>query len=170
MKRYITRILLLALICPGFAYAQPTAEALATVQRLLEAVRKGEARTVVNLTHPKVHELVGGREKMLSVLTDAFQSAKIAGHKLDQVVIGQPSAIGRDGEQVFLFVPYIGVSSNKERSTTIEAFYLGISADAGDTWRFVDGSRMDQQNIKLFIPSYSGTPPFPRTKHTVERR
>jgi len=169
MKSYIMRMLILALICPGFAYAQPTSEALSTVQRLLEAVRTGEAITVVNLTHPKVHELAGGREKMLSLLTETFRSAKAAGHKLDKVVIGKPSALGRDGEQVFLFVPYIGVSSNKERSTTIEAFYLGISADSGQTWRFVDGSRMDQNNIKLFIPSYSGTPPLPRTKHTIEQ-
>ena len=66
---YIMRMLILALICPGFAYAQPTSEALSTVKRLLEAVRTGEAITVVNLTHPKVHELAGGREKMLSLLT-----------------------------------------------------------------------------------------------------
>lgn len=170
MKRYIARMLLLSLIFPGFAFAEPTAEALTTVHSLLEAVRIGEAKAVIDLTHPKVHELTGGRQKLLSVLTETFRSAKIAGHKLDQVVIGQPSALGRDGKQVFLFIPYIGVSSIKERHTTIEAFYLGISADAGNTWRFVDGSRMDQQNIKLFIPSYSGDPPLPRTKHTVERR
>lgn len=170
MNRKMARLLFIALIIPGFAYASPTAKALATMQRLVDAVRIGDAKAVVNLTHPKVHELAGGREKILSVLTETFLSAKITGHTLDRVVIGKPSALGRDGKQIFLFVPYIGVSSNNERSTTIEAFYLGISADDGDTWRFVDGSRMDQQTIKLFIPSYSGEPPLPRTKHTVERR
>lgn len=170
MNRQIVRLLLILLICPRFAYAQPTVEALATLQRLVDAVRMGDAKAVVNLTHPKVHELAGGREKMLSVLTETLQSAKITGHKRDRVVIGKPSALGRDGKQIFFFVPYVGVSSNNERSATIEAFYLGISADDGDTWRFVDGSRMDQQTIKLFIPSYSGEPPLPRTKHMVERR
>lgn len=170
MHRQIARILLIILICPGLAYAQPTAEALSTLQKLVDAVRIGDAKAVVNLTHPKVHELAGGCEKMLSVLTETFQSAKINGHTLDRVVVGKPSALGRDGKQIFLFVPYVGVSSNNERSAKIEAFYLGISADDGDTWRFVDRSRMDQQTIKLFIPSYSGEPPLPRTKHTVERR
>jgi hypothetical protein len=163
-------ILLLALICPLLAYAQPAEVALATLQRLVEAVRTGDAETVVNLTHAKVHEMAGGREKMLIILTETFQSAKNAGHKLDQVVIGQPSSFGRNGKQLFIFVPYIGRSRNNERSTTIEAFYLGISEDSGASWRFVDGSRMGQQNIKIFIPSYSGQPPLPSTKHTTERR
>lgn len=67
MMSYIMRMLILALICPGFAYAQPTSEALSTVKTLLEAVRTGEAITVVNLTHPKVHELAGGRENALAL-------------------------------------------------------------------------------------------------------
>lgn len=170
MIRPIARMLLLALIYPGLAFAQPTTEALATAQKLLEAVRTGDAKGVVNLTHSKVHELVGGREKMQSLLTETFRSARIAGHKLDRVVLGQSSEIGRDGKNIFLFIPYTGVSSNSGHSTTIEAFYLGISADAGNTWKFVDGSRLNQQNIKLFIPSYSGEPPLPTTKHTYERR
>ncbi|MCK7494823.1 MAG: hypothetical protein MZW92_29710 [Comamonadaceae bacterium] len=95
---------------------------------------------------------------------------KSAGHNPDEAKLGQPSALGRDGEQFFVFVPYIAVSGNKDRTTTIEAFYLGISSGTSNAWTFVDGSRINSQNIKLFIPSYSGNPPLPQTKHTVVQR
>lgn len=162
--------LLLAFVFPLFASAQPTEVAKATLEKLVDAIRTGDAGTVVNLTHPKVHGMVGGREKMLAALTETFRSARNTGHKLDQIVVGQPSPLGRDGKQIFVFFPYVGVSSNNEISTTIEAFYLGVSEDSGLNWKFVDGSRMDQRNIKMFIPSYSGQPPLPSTRRTTERK
>lgn len=163
------RLLFLAILFPILAHAEPAQVALFTLKRLVEAVRTGNSETVVELTYPKVHEMLGGREMMLTTLSQTFEAARSAGHTLRQVVIGKPSSIGNDGKRLFIFFPYIGVSGGNGSTTTIEAFYLGISEDNGNSWKFVDGSRMDQRAVKIFIPSYSGHPALPKIKHTTER-
>lgn len=162
--------LLLAMLFPLLTYAEPVDVALVTVKQLVQAVRAGNAETVVDLTHAKVHEMLGGREKMLATLSETFGLARAAGHKLSKVEIGQPSSLGHDGKRLFLFIPYISVAGSNQQTTTIEAFYLGISEDNGASWKFVDGSRMDQQSVKIFIPSYSGQPALPSVRRITERK
>lgn len=164
------QILAIGLLVPLLAHTESVDLALVTLKKLVEAVRTGSAETVVELTHPKVHEMVGGRETMLATLSQTFESSKAAGHRLQRVEIGKPSALGRDGRRVFIFFPYIGLSGGNENTTTIQAFYLGISDDNGGSWKFVDGSRMDQRSVRIFIPSYSGQPALPSVKHTTERK
>lgn len=166
----LAALLTAAVLFPVCTFAQPAETAMATVRKLVNAVRGFDAQTVVDLTDPEVHELMGGRDKMLAALTTTFKAAKDSGNRLERVELGVPSTLGRDGRNLFLFVPYNATSSNRERSTTIQAFYLGKSADNGATWRFVDGSRIDQQSILLFLPAYRGEPPLPGTKHVTERK
>ena len=113
MNRRIATVLF-TFILPLLAHAQPTEVAMANVKKLLQAVSTGDADTVVNLTNGKLHQMLGGREKMIATLTETFRSAQRAGHKLNQFSVGQPSPLGRDGKQIFLFIPYVGTFSNNE--------------------------------------------------------
>jgi hypothetical protein len=48
------------------------------------------------------------------------------------------------------------VLTTRGQDTTGKAFFLGISDDAGISWKFVDGQKITQDNIKMFIPGYDG--------------
>ena len=76
-----------------------------------------------------------------------------------------PSMMFSGDDLLYAFVPYIDTLEMPERAPNeVRAFFIAISHDAGNSWKFVDGEGLTPENLQKIIPSYRGQPlPIVRT-------
>jgi hypothetical protein len=51
---------------------------------------------------------------------------------------------------------YRHVGDSGQATDEVRAFFVAISNDAGDSWKFVDGEAISPANLEKIIPSYRG--------------
>lgn len=73
----------------------------------------------------------------------------------------------KDASRLFAFVPYASTLATGKYTSVTQAYLLALSADSGETWKFVDGRGVTPSQVKAIVPSYAGEL-LPKS-HTVER-
>src|SRR5688500_15188216 len=103
----------LALVClvVGCSKASPEDAAIqksakAKAEEIQSALVKGDFGKVADLTHPRVIEGLGGREKMLDVMTRGLAEMKEQGFEFKSVTVLDPSAPVKGGKEIYVFVPF----------------------------------------------------------------
>lgn len=151
------------------AAADPKDRALEQATQLVERMKAFDANGVADLTYTKLFERQGidpvkAREAAVA-LNEQLQSIGAHYVKFD-LQAGDPPFAG-DG-QLYVILPYVQVMEAKGRRIQAEGFFIGVSEDQGQNWRFVDGAGASEQGIRLIIPSYSGAPLPPRRQRSVQ--
>ena len=122
----------------------------------LAAFREGNVAAFVKMTHPRMIESEGGKDR----LADMTQRAKAA---LDEQTNGydsrveQPNRIIEGNGIAFTIIPQsVSIRLKAGQQLDRKSFLLGISEDDGRTWKLVDGAVGAPKIRELF-------PEFPRT-------
>jgi hypothetical protein len=69
------------------------------------------------------------------------------------------SLIFSGDDHLYAFVPYIDrLEIPGQASKEVRAFFIAISHDAGNSWKFVDGEGITPENLRKIIPGYGGQP------------
>jgi len=159
--RCVLATVVLILACGEVVAAEPDQKERVkkSAQAIGEATRKGDAAAIVDLTYGPVVEEAGGREKMIAAVGPGLTMFEV----LD-FTVGEPGDFHTAGKQTFVVVP-ISVSVQVETLKVKGNSYLfGISADAGATWKFVDGQGLsdEAERKKLFpeLPAGLKLPPL----------
>jgi hypothetical protein len=91
----------------------------------------------------------------LESLRPQYESAKAEPRsRLRTIEYDMPLEPFRAGTQFFTVVPYRLETPAPGAWLTENSFFLGISDDAGATWRFVEGETLHPDRIDLIIPGY----------------
>ncbi|MDG2014943.1 MAG: hypothetical protein P8J33_15670 [Pirellulaceae bacterium] len=141
----------LALVFPAILFAQDSkdAEILKQVknqaQMMVDATLKGNYETVVKLTYPPALETIGGIEKAIEVVKAQMAQMKEGGMKIVSFKLGDLKEIARTAEMAFVIIPTNTEMTIPQADVTAVSYLLGISADNGKTWSFVDGAALDPQ-------------------------
>src|SRR4051794_28061312 len=125
-----------------------------TAERTNKALVAGDFATVVDLTHPKLVELMGGRAKMIATIQATVAQMKGQGIAFKSASIETPAdAIAAKNGQLFAIVPFsisvsipIGIARQK-------SFMIASSTDKGHSWKFVDAGNVDPATLKQVLPS-----------------
>lgn len=126
-------------------------EAKARVEQLNKAVVQNDFEKIADLTHPKVVELLGGRKAMLEMMQKGSKEMASQGVKFESVAVAEPSEPVAGGAELFLTVPFTLKLKVPNGKLTQHAFVVGISADHGKSWHFVDGT--NPELVKHAIPN-----------------
>lgn len=122
-------------------------------QEVGTAVIKGDFAKVVDLTYPKVVTAMGGREKMIAAVETGMKQMKTQGFSFRSLTAGTPGAFLTEGGNTFTIVPTtleMGVPGGK---AIAKGYLLGISADGGKAWTFVDGAGLEsKQQREIVLP------------------
>src|SRR5688572_11812553 len=122
-----------------------------TAKSLLE----NDFETLMKFTYPKVIELVGGRDKMISLIKKGTVEMDQQGISFDKVIIGEPSKTIMAGEEAHCLISqtiFMKVPKGKIKS---ETYLLAISKDSGNHWFFIDTVNLTMDNIKKVLPNYN---------------
>jgi hypothetical protein len=131
------------------------------------ALLNDDYETIIRFTYPKVIELVGGRDKMISLIKNGKIEMGKEGISFDKVTIGEPSKTVIAGDEIHCFVPqtvYMKVPNGKLKSAT---HLLAVSRDNGTNWFFIDAVSLNKDNIKIVLPNYNFDLILPTKKEPI---
>ena len=120
-----------------------------------KALLDDDYETIIRFTYPKVIELVGGRDKMISLIKNGKIEMGKEGISFDKVTIGEPSKTVIAGDEIHCLIPqtvYMKVPKGKLKS---ETHLLAVSRDNGTNWFFIDAVSLNKDNIKMVLPNYN---------------
>ena len=76
------------------------------VEEINNALLKEDFGMVVDLTHPKLVALMGGRQKMISVMEAGTKEMKSKGFEFHSAKVEDPSEPVKSGSDLFVVVPF----------------------------------------------------------------
>lgn len=162
----MTLLMLPALVC---AEDDKVARLRKAADEVGQAVLKEKHEKVIELTHPKVVELIGGRDKMLQTLRDISAALKEQGIEFDSIKFEAPEKIIGSGKHEFSVVPYVLRIRQNEATLKQRTYLLAVTPDAGKTWWFINGPIPDK--MRQAIPDFPEKLELPKEeKATVERK
>lgn len=119
------------------------------------ALLQGDYETLIKFTYPKIVEMVGGKESMISLIKKGKIEMNQQGISFDEVTIGDPSNIVKAGDEIHCLVPqkiFMKVPKGKMKTGT---HLLAVSKDNGNHWFFIDTVNLTMENIKNVLPNYN---------------
>ena len=164
-------VLLLSFFSMHSRAADIAANASRDAARLVACMKAFDAGCVNSLTYTKMLEDHGiSRDQLDQGLVKMYRQMKSlrARYAVFELSAAWPPIVSR--ENTFVFIPYSMVLTARGQDTIGKAFFIGISGDSGVSWKFVDGQKITQDNIKMFIPGYDGAalPPTSLSQRAAE--
>lgn len=121
-----------------------------------DALIRGDFNKLVDLTYPKLVELIGGRARMVSLLKTRRKEMKTQGNEFSSVSVHQPKETVSIGTRTFAIVPFTLKLNVPEGTLIHETFLIGISEDRGVTWTLIDGTNLDERRLRILLPDAGG--------------
>ena len=145
MKLLIVIPALVALLYPSVLFAQENEAATRKLvkqkaQAMVTAILKGDYETVVKSTYEPALETLGGSEGALETIKQQMDQMKASGMKIVNFDLSDPQKIFSTPEMLFVIVPTSTEMSIPNATVNAKSYLLGLSADKGKSWKFVDGS------------------------------
>ena len=125
----------------------------ARANELSDALEHKDYAKVVDLTYPKVIEYAGGREKLLTAMTNELKTMEAEGVQIISSKPSAPSQFVHDSGGIYAVVPITSKFKAKDGIFQVEGSLIAISADAGQNWTFIDATGKDQVELKKLLPN-----------------
>jgi len=125
--------------------------ATAKVDEMIKALVAGDFAKIADVRHPKVIEMNGGREKLLAVMEGGMKAAKEQGIEFVAATSGAATAPVKAGADTYIIVPFKLEMKAPVGKLTQNTFVIGVSADDGKTWKFINGD-LDRKVVRDILP------------------
>lgn len=125
----------------------------ARANELSDAIERKDYAKVVDLTYPRVIEYAGGREKLLTAMTNELKTMEGEGVQIISSKSSAPSQFVHDAGGIYAVVPITSKFKAKDGLFQIEGSLIAISTDNGQNWTFVDSTGKDQTELKKILPN-----------------
>lgn len=169
----ISRFLLVALLAasPLLAAADtPADRAAAQAMQLVERMKNFDSEGAADLTYTRFLERMGIDPAMpRQASAQLNEQLKAVGARYTRFELGEPRQPFAGDGQLYVFIPYVQEMEARGKRRVQEAFFIGVSDDQGQSWKFVDGAAATPQNIKAVIPSYGGAPLPPKRQEVLDQ-
>jgi hypothetical protein len=153
MKYPLLTVFTLFCLIAQNATADPETERIRQVaQGSGTALSKGDYKALVDLTFPKVVELMGGRKKMIELLRRGTEEMKKQGSAILSAEVAEPKEVIKSGKRRFAIVPMTVRMKVPEGTMRSQGYLLAISMDEGKTWTFIDGSGLTKEKLAQLLP------------------
>lgn len=137
-------------------------------KELNDALLSKDLEKFLDLTHPKVIELGGGREKMRTTMKTQMEQTDADGVKVLSSSAGTPTQIIHDSGSIYAVLPLTLKVKAQAGTFQTESTLIGVSADNGTNWTFVDASGQDSGELKKVLPSVADKIKVPPTKQPLK--
>lgn len=127
----------------------------------------GNLNKFVDLTYPKVVELMGGRAKMISLIENGLREMKAQGFEMSAASFESPKEVVAVGSQLFAIVPYTLKMKAPGGILTQQSYMLGISNSGVTKWTFIDATNVDEAKLKIVLPGAVGRLTLPKKQPPV---
>jgi hypothetical protein len=153
----------LLVVAPVALAADSAANALHDARSLADCMKALDTECTLKWMYTKPLLDQGfGLGELRAQLNVSFENLKLVHGETERFEFGAPgSTFAGDGKQ-YIFIPYQETMNIQGQRYSQTAYFIGVSEDAGGSWKFVDGIGFSEKNIRTIIPSFSGGPLPPR--------
>lgn len=135
-------------------------------KRVTTAVVERDFELFAKLTHPKLVEEMGGPKKFVAYLEAESVADGRQGFEILDTTLEPPGEWAESESNLFVIIPYeIEIRSPKGRLLT-KSFLIGISADKGKEWKFLDGNGPIDK-VKKIVPDFPDSLKLPKKQRPV---
>lgn len=103
-------------------------------------------------TYPKIVEMMGGKEKMISMLQNTFNDSLM---KIISDSLGEPGKLVSTDKELQCIVPQKLVMTVGKQQITMRSCLIAVSDNDGKNWYFIDGGGEDSAALKASLPNLS---------------
>jgi hypothetical protein len=124
------------------------------------ALTSGDYKRLVDLTYPKLVEMIGGRDKMIEILRTGTEDMKAHGSAILGAEVSEPKEVVTTGDKQFAIVPMTVRVQVPDGTVRSKSFLVAVSEDRGKTWTFIDGaglhktSGQERETLTQILPAF----------------
>ncbi len=131
------------------------------VRKMVNAMYQSEPDVILSYTHPKIIDMLGGREKAKSMLESACADVKSMGMKVESMTFPVDPTFLDSYTNRYVIVPTLTIVSANGQRLESKNYQFGIQEIGTKGWKFVEGSRINQQNVRTLFPDFPKSYEFP---------
>jgi len=135
------------------AFAESHPRLAAQAKEVSDALSRRDFSKIVDLTYPKLVETLGGRDKMIASMTEEMKQMETEGVVLLSSSAGTPTQILNDSGSIYAVLPTVLKVKAKAGIFQSEGSMIGISADSGANWTFLDTGGKDPGQLRILLPN-----------------
>jgi hypothetical protein len=139
----------------------PIARIKQEAQICAKATVDGDFTTLLAHTQKRVVDLMGGKDAVVTGMTQALKQLRDQGIKYDHITIGNPASLQKIGSLTVSLVPEEIVLKAEGGQMEMDSNMLAFSEDSAKTWSFVDLSSLSAEQFFKIYPELSGQFIFP---------
>lgn len=109
----------------------------------------------LNFSHPKVVEMIGGREKLIQATTAAMGRMEKEGYIFKNVNFKEPSKFIKKGNETQVTIRQEILMKTPKGKILADYTLIGISNDNGKNWKFIDTSGKSKEVMRKYFPNLS---------------
>jgi hypothetical protein len=132
------------------------------VRSIQTAVYDGNVEVVIGYTHPKIIELLGGQENAKVEFSALLSKLQSGGMKLESFAFPTPPTFMKSDASEFVIVPTLSVISTNAARVESLNYQVGNRKIGASNWTYIEGSRLNKQNVKDFLPDFPADYEFPK--------
>ena len=133
-----------------------------------QAFLKGDYKTFADYTYPGLLKMMGGKDKMETVMKGIMDGMKSSGMKFNKISFDAPGKIVKVGKQLQgTVIQHLDIKLTKGGAVSTSAL-IAISDDDGDRWTFIDTQGKDIAAVKKAFPEISAALVLPPPQKPVQ--
>ena len=131
------------------------------VDLCVRAVYRGDVDTVLRFTHPMILEKLGGLDRVRADMEPIARQAVARKMSVESLTFPRSPDILQAGARRFAIVPtLIVIRAGDERMESLN-YQLGVLEPDASGWKYVEGSRINSENVRDLFPDFPAGYQFP---------
>ena len=153
---------------PPAPFAESHPRLAAQAQEVSDAFSRRDFTRIVDLTYPKLVETFGGRDKMIASMAEEMRQMEAEGVVLLSSSAGTPTQVLNDSGSIYAVLPTVSKVKAKDGIFQTDGSMIGISADSGANWTFLDTGGKDPGQLRILLPNVADKLNLPPDKPPVK--
>ena len=159
-KRLITAVFLLV-VTFIFAQNDHSENIKRDGNEMINFMLKKDYESLSKFTYPVIIEWMGGKEKMITIISNEMQKLENQGVVFIELSLGEPEKEYFAGEEIHCLIPQKIILENRDGKILSNSHLLAVSADHGKNWYFVDTTQLTSENITVLFPKFNSNLKIP---------
>lgn len=126
-----------------------------SAQTMVQLFSKENFEEYVKYVHPKIIQMLGGKEKMIEGLKISLNQMKNEGFTFKSISVGNPSKIISTQGELQSVLPQTIEMNNADGVLKTISYLIAISKDDGKSWHYIDTSDKNLEQIKRVFTTLS---------------
>ena len=132
------------------------------VRSLQKALYSGDVDTVLKHAHPKIIRTLGGKESARSTLKKLLKTIQIQNMRTESFRFPKEPEFVKTKEHEFVVVPTLTVVAVGTQRVESLNFQFGVRDLSSKEWKYIEGSRVNQGNVRELFPDFPKSFTFPK--------